>query len=63
MRRKQPVPLDPLQVLTRRELAAWLKVSERTVDRLHPPAMSLGEGTRRYLLRDVLTWLDARRSV
>jgi hypothetical protein len=62
MRRRQPVYLDPLQVMNRKQLAKWLAVSERTIDRLRPPALPLGEGTRRYLLRDVLAWLEARRT-
>ncbi len=57
MKRRPAVPLDPLTVLTRPQLAAWLKVSERTVDRLQPPALALSEGVRRYLVGDVLTWL------
>ena len=57
MKRRPPTPLEPLTVLTRPELAKWLKVSERTLDRLQPPALSLSEGVRRYLVADVLTWL------
>lgn len=60
--RRKPEPLGPFTVLTRPQLAAWLKVSERTVDRLQPPAMALSEGVRRYLLGDVLAWLQARRN-
>jgi len=51
-----------MAVLTHAELAQWLKVSERTVDRLQPPALGLSEGARRYLLRDVLLWQEARRN-
>jgi len=57
MKRRPPAPLEPLTVLTRPELAKWLKVSERTIDRLHPPALAMSEGVRRYLVADVLTWL------
>jgi len=56
MRRKQSVPLDPLAVLTRRELAAWLKKSERTIDRIRPPQILPG----RFLLRDVIEFLHTR---
>ncbi len=44
-------------MLTKSELARWLKVSERTIDRLKPPCLMLGDGARRYLVSDVLTWL------
>jgi hypothetical protein len=57
MKRRPPAPLEPLTVLTRPQLAAWLKVSERTIDRLQPPALAMSEGVRRYLVADVLTWL------
>jgi len=60
--RKKPEPLGPLSVLTRAQLAGWLKVSERTVDRLQVPAMPLSEGVKRYLLSDVLCWLQSRRN-
>jgi hypothetical protein len=62
VKRRPPAPLEPLTVLTRPQLAAWLKVSERTVDRLQPPALALSEGVRRYLLADVLSWLQARKN-
>jgi hypothetical protein len=58
--KRRAEPLGPLTVLTRPQLAAWLKVSERTVDRLQPPALALSEGVKRYLLQDVLAWLRAR---
>jgi hypothetical protein len=54
-------PLQPLTVLTKPELARWLRVSERTVDRLSPPSLPLTDGARRYLLADILKWFDARR--
>lgn len=38
--------------LTKRELAAWLKVSVRTTERLHLPAMQVG-GQNRYLRSEV----------
>ena len=60
--KKKPEPLGPFTVLTRPQLAAWLKVSERTLDRLQPPALALSDGVRRYLLSDVLTWLQSRRN-
>jgi hypothetical protein len=58
MRRKQPDPLDPLAVLTRKQLAQWLSKSERTIDRLRPPQIVPG----RYLLQDVIAFLHARKN-
>ena len=60
--KKKPEPLGPFTVLTRPQLATWLKVSERTLDRLQPPALALSDGVRRYLLSDVLSWLQSRRN-
>ena len=60
--KKKPEPLGPFTVFNRAQLAAWLKVSERTVDRLQPPALALSDGVRRYLLSDVLSWLQSRRN-
>jgi hypothetical protein len=57
VKRRPPAPLEPLTVLTRPELAKWLKVCVRTIDRLQPPALTMSEGVRRYLVADVLTWL------
>ena len=42
--------------LTKRELAAQLKVSPRTVERLHLPAMRVG-GRNRYLLSECERYL------
>lgn len=61
MKRKAE-PLGPFTVFDRKQLAAWLQVSERTLDRLQPPSMQLSEGVKRYLLSDVLCWLQSRRN-
>lgn len=42
-------------------VAAWLRVSERTVERLDIPFTLLGKRTKRYLARHVLEYLDSRR--
>jgi hypothetical protein len=57
---KRRESLEPLTVLTHEECARWLRVSERTLDRLKPPALPLG-GRRCYLVADVLGWLERRR--
>ena len=49
------------EVLTRTEVAAWLKVKPRQVERLGVPCIALGRKTVRYLRADVLTWLQQQR--
>ncbi|HTR19796.1 MAG TPA: hypothetical protein VMH88_02990 [Gemmatimonadales bacterium] len=51
----------PDSILTRQEVAAWLKIKPRQVERLGVPCIDLGRKTKRYLAKDVLAWLDARR--
>lgn len=48
-------------VMTRTEVAAWLKVKPRQVERLGVPCISLGRKTVRYLRADVLAWLTQQR--
>lgn len=52
----------PNPVLTREEVAAWLKVKPRQVQRLGIPCVTLGRKTKRYFARDVLAWLETHRS-
>ena len=59
---KRKPELGPFSVMTRAQLAVWLQVTERTVDRLQVPALPLSEGVKRYLLSDVLSWLQSRRN-
>ena len=49
-------------ILTREEVAGWLKVRPRQVERLRIPCIDLGRKTKRYLVQDVLAWLDAQRA-
>ena len=51
----------PETVLTRDEVAAWLKINPRELDRLGVPRIDLGRKTKRYLVRDVLAWLERYR--
>ena len=53
----------PEAVLTRTEVAAWLRVRPRQVERLGVPCLDLGRKTKRYLGRDVLTWLQRQRRI
>src|SRR5262245_55609822 len=48
-------------IFTRAEVAAWLKIKPRQVERIGVPFLSLGRKTKRYLRDDVLTWLDRQR--
>lgn len=56
-------PPAPDAILTREEVAAWLKVRPRQVERLGIPVLDLGRKTKRHLAKDVLAWLEARRQV
>ena len=53
---------SPTDVLTRDEVAGWLKVEPRQVERLGVPCLRLGRKTLRYLRSDVLAWLEAQRT-
>ena len=55
-------PREPADTLmTRDEVAAYLKVKPRQVERLGVPCLNLGVKTKRYLRSDVLAWLEAKR--
>jgi hypothetical protein len=62
--KRPPVAVEPVDatVMTRHEVAAWLKVAPRQVERLGVPCIPLGRKTVRYLRCDVLTWLQAKRA-
>jgi hypothetical protein len=55
------LPPAPDAILTRDEVASWLKVKPRQVERLGVPVLDLGPKTKRYLARDVQVWLDTLR--
>jgi len=48
-------------VMTRDEVAAWLKIAPRQVERLGVPCLDFARKTKRYLRSDVLTWLLQHR--
>ena len=54
-------PPHPDEILTQREVAEWIKVKPRQVERLGIPRIDLGRKTKRYLAKDVLAWLEAKR--
>ena len=49
------------EILTRDEVAEWLKVKPRQVERLGIPCLDLGRKTKRYLRRDVVAWIEGQR--
>lgn len=59
---KNEAALSPARdsILTRDEVARWLKVKPRQIERLGVPVLNLGAKTKRYLGRDVLDWLDGQ---
>jgi hypothetical protein len=48
-------------VLTRDQVAEWLQIRPRQVERLGVPCVDLGRKTKRYLAEDVRAWLEAQR--
>ena len=57
---------QPAALLSRRQAAAWLGVSDRTFDRIQKeaaiPFVMVGK-RKKYLLRDLETYLQSQRSV
>lgn len=53
--------LGPHTLLTAAEVAQWLKISPRQVQRLQVPWIDLGRKTRRYEVGEILTWLQTKR--
>jgi len=51
----------PDAILTRDEVAAWLKIKPRQVERLGVPCLDLGRKTKRYMREDVERWLQRIR--
>jgi hypothetical protein len=55
------LPRAPDAILTRDQVAQWLQVRPRQVERLGVPYFDLGRKTKRYRAQDVLDWLEAHR--
>lgn len=49
-------------VLNVKQVAQWLGVSTRSVERLDIPCVFLGTRSKRYLGKDVLAYLEQRKS-
>jgi len=56
---KRPDPLGA--VLTREQVAEWLQVRPRQLDRMGVPYLDLGHKTKRYFAKDVQGWLERQR--
>ena len=59
--RRPPADLAPETILTRGEVADWLKVKPRQVERMGVPCLDLGRKTKRYMVADVRAWLEEQR--
>ena len=55
------LPPAPDAILTAADVAAWLKITPRQVQRLGVPCIDLGRKTKRYLAKDVSEYLEKRR--
>lgn len=64
-KRKSDTPVisyPPEAVLELHHVADWLRVGESMVERLDIPGVFLGTRTKRYLAKDVLAFLEQRKS-
>lgn len=52
---------DAAEVLTPEQVADWLQIKKRQLERFKIPCIHLGNKTRRYLRSDVLDWLKKQR--
>ncbi|MBA3340451.1 MAG: helix-turn-helix domain-containing protein [Gemmatimonadaceae bacterium] len=55
------LPTDTSILLTSDQVAFWLQVKPRQVERLGVPCVDLGRKTKRYSRDDVLAWLQKQR--
>ena len=55
-----PIPPAPDAVLTTDQVAAWLQIKPRAVERLGIPAIKMGHRTVRYKAAAVSAWLDSK---
>ena len=56
------IPLDPTEILTKRELAERLKISVRSIENLHLPCLDMGYRLKRYVWSEVLEEIRKRRN-
>ena len=67
-KRRPPAPLPASapadnSVLTAKQVAAWLQIGERQLDRIPglPYVPAGGTRSKRYLVRTVVTWLETQK--
>lgn len=60
MKAPKPVQLAD-DVMTREQVAEWLQIRPRQVERFGIPCLALGRKTVRYLRSDVAVWLTQHR--
>ena len=58
----EPRAYSPEAILDIYQVAEWLQVSTRTVERLDIPPVFLGTRTKRYLGKDVLKYMEQRKA-
>ena len=51
---------EPCRIMTRQQVADWLQVRPRQLERLGVPFLDLGHKTKRYIATDVLAWIEAQ---
>ena len=54
------IPLDPSEIMTKKELAVRLKVSVRSIENLHLPCLDMGHRLKRYVWSEVLEEIRKR---
>lgn len=59
---RTPRAYPPEAILNIEQVAEWLQVSVRTVERLDIPCTFLGTRTKRYTGKDVLKYLELRKA-
>ncbi len=62
MTTREVIPLDPSEILTKRELAERLKVSVRSIENLHLPCLDMGYRLKRYVWSEVLEEIRKRKN-
>ncbi len=54
-------PTPTKDLLTAEEVAEWLQIEKRQLERFGVPCIYLGHKTRRYLTSEVVEWLKTKR--
>lgn len=57
----RPISYPPETVLNIEQVAEWLQISTRQVERLDIPFSLLGRRTKRYVAAEVLAFIESRK--